>query len=145
MSFITKAELGAKQQGGNTIDLATVRTHESFDKVRKEYDNLQKEKLMMEKLVAKTKEEVENAKDEQLLYSNKKDGASNIVKNLEATLESKRLELEEATVEKKCLLNMLGRLRTDRITYGEKKYNFEQLLSDMKKEHSIINREGISQ
>lgn len=40
---------------------------------------------------------------------------------------------------------MLDRLRTDRITYGEKKFNLEKLLGDMKKQHSIINREGLSQ
>lgn len=42
VSLITKPELSTKQEGGNTIDLATVRTHESFDKVRKEFDTLQK-------------------------------------------------------------------------------------------------------
>lgn len=88
---------------------------------------------------------MDNAKDEQLLYANKKSGASHVVEELEAVLEGKRQELEEATINKNCLTNMLNRLRADRITYGEKKFNLEQLLSNMKKEQSIINREGVSQ
>ena len=31
-----------KQEGANTVDLANVRTQEGFEKIRKNYDTLQK-------------------------------------------------------------------------------------------------------
>lgn len=64
-----------KNDVSNSIDVAGIRSKESFGKVRKEHDALLKEKIEQEKYLFKLREELENCRAEKLLYSHKKSEA----------------------------------------------------------------------
>jgi hypothetical protein len=56
----------------------------------------------------------------------KKTNASEFSKELEKNVVDKKLSLEEAMFESKSLTNIIHRIKHDRVTYDQRKYNMEK-------------------
>ena len=61
---------------------------------------------------------------------------------LKQQLEAKKELLEETVTEKKVLLNLELRHKTDKVFYDQRKYDLEKELSYLKKQLTIFLKEG---
>jgi hypothetical protein len=64
------------------------------------------------------------------------------VQSLEENIESIKYDLEETEVEKKIMLGMVERLKSDKIVYDLRTYKLEKELTYIKKQKQIILREN---
>jgi chromosome segregation ATPase len=80
-------------------------------------------------------------KEEEKQYTGRKSDANELTKELERTIIDKRHQLDEATFENRSMVNIVHRIKHDKVVYDQRKFNFEKELEFLKKKLNIVKRE----
>lgn len=109
-----------------TDDIEYESAHDNLATIRKKHDNSSKHRSEKEKsltLLAEERDKYKTVEDEYL--QNKANGEKE-VNNKETELKKIKYTLEETETEKKILLNMMARIKSDKIVYDLRKFNMEK-------------------
>lgn len=106
--------------------------------MRKKYDNLSKARQQKQKEVDKLQAQHDKLSSQKNYFESDKNGGKDSVNQLYTSLSSIKLQVEEAEIEKKIMLNMTSRLKADKITYDLRKYNMQKELVKTQKLMKLI-------
>lgn len=116
--FITGRDLNKLRAYDNKPeDLSFVDSSQALKQIRKKYDDTKKQNVEKEKLLTRLKEEAQYRKNEENQYIRMKTDANNATKDLEVRLEKRKNDYEQMLMEKKCMMNIVHRMKEDKVIY----------------------------
>jgi hypothetical protein len=110
--------------------------------VRKKYDNMSKTKEQQEQTIHAMQTERDKFQTLRDKFANEKNEGTKKVHNKEDELQGMKGLLEETEMEKKVMLNMVARLKSDKIVYDLRKFKLEKELVYIQKQKQIILKEN---
>ena len=116
--------------------------HDNLTEVRKKYDQIKKQRIMIETKIEKMKEDSHKLETLENEYVDKISMAKTKANQLEKSLKSKQSEAEDVFWQRKVLLSMQGRFKQDKIFYFQKQFDFSKELDYLKKQLNIFVKEG---
>jgi predicted nuclease with TOPRIM domain len=110
--------------------------------IRKKYDNMSKTREEIQREVEEMEKKRDKFVSEKSRFEEEKGRGSAKVQQLEDGLQGIKLQLEGAEVERKVMLGMADRLKSDKIVYDLRKYKLEKELAYIQKQKQIILKEN---
>lgn len=125
-------------------DYTEVAAHNILLNSRKKYDHISKTRELKEREIEELETEREKYTIEKTQYMDEKSHAEKKVKKLEEDLQNFKNLGEEGETEKKVMLNMSTRLKSDKIVYDQRKYDLEKEHTSIAKTKAVILKENTS-
>jgi hypothetical protein len=110
--------------------------------VRKKYDNMSKTKEQQEQTIHAMQTERDKFQALRDKFASEKNEGAKKVHGKEDELQGVKALLEETDMEKKVMLNMVARLKSDKIVYDLRKFKLEKELLYIQKQKQIILKEN---
>lgn len=143
LSFATSRDLRKLRQEPEQVDnIEELSAHHSLMAVRKRFDSMSKSREELQRAVEELEQRREKLEGERRRFEEERGQGSGRVRGLEEGLQAVRLQLEESETERKVLLGMAERLRSDRVVYDLRKHKLEKELQYIQRQKQIILREN---